>query len=1314
MGALHIRTFLRLIYSFVCLLLIGCAGGGVTSNLSTSSSHLQPSITSLSPSSAPVAASSQTLSINGSGFLATSTVTFNGVSHAPTFVSSQQMTVILNADDLANIGDFAVVVTNPAPSGGQSLPAKFRVKGGSVQVNISGLPPGTPASVVITSSPSFNSTISLSQTMQLPPATYTVTINPVPVATTNYYASPATQALEVVDGSSTALQVLYSVIIPSTTKVLDNVGSQSLVVSPDNTTLTISAASPVAASLAPGDILAIGVTPSTPMGLLRQIVSTSQNGGQIVLTTVQGTLAEAFQQASFSYKQSLSPQNLRVVGALRPGVTIYRGVRPSTSPKSLPRATALADPCAANLATFVRMFDTPIIQDSSGAITATGQIEVCPSLQFDWSIGSIPPQLNSLTATATLGGDLHVNVTGRYDSSFDQKVPVVTLVASDPITVFIGPVPIVVVPKLVFFVGTSGDVTVGFSAGVTQTATATAGITYSNGQASPVSNISSHFGADPFGIDGGLSTKAYAGVTIDIDVDGVLSPELSPDAFLQLAVDPTQNPWWTLSGGLEGSGDVGVSIFGFVNLVDFQFPNLFEWPTPPKIIAQATGGFLVADAAPTLGSIQPNAVPLDSPDLTLVLTGANFVPGSTVIFNGTALPTIFIDPGDLTATVGPTELATAGTFPITVTNPDTPGAVSNAVNFTVSGSSSNPLPSISSLSPPAAAVGTSSQNLTINGQNFLSTSTVTYNGIAHSATFLNTGQLAIALSASDLATAGAFPVVVTNPSPGGGTSNAVNFAVGNPIPAVASISPDSVPVGSSAQTVTINGNNFLTSSVVSVNGSTYTPTFISNTQLSIVVASADLATAGTFLISVTNPTPGGGTSNSVTLTVSSTSIGSVNVTPASATVPEGGVQTFSASVAGSVDGVKWSIQEGSAAGDIVSFSPTTAIYIPPNVTGTFHLVATNADDPAKTQITTITVIAPLTLDVLHSFQGSDGAWPTAGLIQASDGYFYGTTSGGGTADSGTVFKVDTSGNLMTLYSFDGSNGGTPFAGLIQAADGNFYGTTFYGGTGTAFEMNSSGSVTILHSFVPSGSDGANPYGGLIHASDGNFYGTTYYGGTTNAGTIFRMDASGNVTFLHSFSTPNGAAPYAAPIQGSDGNFYGTTYYGGEAGGPGAGVVYKMDAGGTVTVLHSFSGPDGEAPFAGLIQTSDGNLYGTTLGGGVWGVGTVFKIDTSGNLTVLHSFEGLDGASPQGALIQGNDGNFYGTTSGGGTTGSGTIFKMDPSGNVTVLHSFTAADGAVPEAGLTQGTDGNLYGTTYGGGTGVSGVQAGVVFRLALH
>lgn len=249
--------------------------------------------------------------------------------------------------------------------------------------------------------------------------------------------------------------------------------------------------------------------------------------------------------------------------------------------------------------------------------------------------------------------------------------------------------------------------------------------------------------------------------------------------------------------------------------------------------------------------------------------------------------------------------------------------------------------------------------------------------------------------------------------------------------------------------------------------------------------------------------------------------------------------------------------------------------------------------------------------ILHAFAGDvDGEYPR-GLIQGTDGDFYGTTSSGGMSDRGTVFKMTPAGIVTVLHEFSGgADGAYPSypGGLIQATDGDFYGITNGGGDsdqGTVFKMNSAGIVTVLHSFT-GGSQGANP-STLIQATDGDFYGITWAGGSSDGGTIFKMTPAGNVTVLYSFAF---AEYFYTLLQATDGNFYGTTfgdpdYYGGS--------VFRMTPAGAFATLYSFSNgftTDGSNPGGGLVQGTDGDFYGTTQYGGIphqEGRGTLFRM-----------------------------------------------------------------------------------------------------------
>jgi uncharacterized repeat protein (TIGR03803 family) len=381
-----------------------------------------------------------------------------------------------------------------------------------------------------------------------------------------------------------------------------------------------------------------------------------------------------------------------------------------------------------------------------------------------------------------------------------------------------------------------------------------------------------------------------------------------------------------------------------------------------------------------------------------------------------------------------------------------------------------------------------------------------------------------------------------------------------------------------------------------------------------------------------------------------------------------------------------------------------------------------------------------TFKSLVSFNGTNGFYPRAGLVQGVDANYYATTEYGGNLTCnapngcGMVFKMTPGGNLTALHRFDSTDGFNP-DGLVLASNGSFYGTTYRGGAnkrGTVFKITSQGKLTTLLSFnYPRAShDGA-----LVQATDGNFYGEGE--GTATPGTVNRITAAGKLTRLYKFCSlqncSDGQDPDGGLVQAADGNFYGITIYGGTSsgcGGGGCGTVFKMTPSGMLTSLYSFcSQPnctDGMFPIGPLVQATDGSFYGTTQSGGAGcpGCGTVFKITPTGTLTTLYSFCSLtncaDGELPSAGLVQATDGNLYGTTAwGGNCSNCGTVFEITTGGKLTTLYSFCpqpkCTDGAQPFAELVQGTDGILYGTTTVGGD-VScnyGAGCGTVFSLSV-
>jgi uncharacterized repeat protein (TIGR03803 family) len=268
--------------------------------------------------------------------------------------------------------------------------------------------------------------------------------------------------------------------------------------------------------------------------------------------------------------------------------------------------------------------------------------------------------------------------------------------------------------------------------------------------------------------------------------------------------------------------------------------------------------------------------------------------------------------------------------------------------------------------------------------------------------------------------------------------------------------------------------------------------------------------------------------------------------------------------------------------------------------------------------------------------------------------------------------------------------------------------------------------TVLHSFSR-GTDGDQAHGNLIMDQSGNLFGTTVYGGgacgkNSGCGTVFRLAPDGTETVLHAFSKPDGIFPYGGLVEDQSGNLYGTASEYGQLGRQCCGTIFEVTQQGVYTVLHHFAGVDGENPYAGLIADQQGNLYGTTEGGGTGGDGTVFERSQAGVYTVLFSFPGgAKGSNVFAPVVEDPAGNLYGTTDNGGKTrcgsaGGGTVFKLAPDGTQTVLYAFRGGrDGCVPgEPGLALDASGNLYGTTEnGGGSGCrNNSGCGTVFEIA--
>lgn len=347
--------------------------------------------------------------------------------------------------------------------------------------------------------------------------------------------------------------------------------------------------------------------------------------------------------------------------------------------------------------------------------------------------------------------------------------------------------------------------------------------------------------------------------------------------------------------------------------------------------------------------------------------------------------------------------------------------------------------------------------------------------------------------------------------------------------------------------------------------------------------------------------------------------------------------------------------------------------------------------------------------VIHALRhGTEGVWPRARLTSGTDGRVYGVTEYGGLHHEGTLFAVNPDGSgfamLRSFSSADPSDGACPVHALLEASDGRLFGVAPLGGIyghGTIFRLKRDGSDFTVLRHLNGRVEAAVPASALIEGSDGRLYGLARQGSTAEVtGVVFAIHRDGSgFAVLHRFDAAGGRVP-SGLVEGSDRRLYGAAAYGGAHDG---GTLFALNRDGSgFAVLHSFHRDvDGHLTLDGVVEASDGKLYGTTQRGGLHGGGTIFSLNRDGSgFTVLRDLGGGSDASfPSGTLVEGDDGRLYGTTSAGGRNGSGAIFTLEPDGSsYALLHSLeAAADGRHPMAALAHGGAQGLYGVALSGG-----------------
>jgi hypothetical protein len=466
--------------------------------------------------------------------------------------------------------------------------------------------------------------------------------------------------------------------------------------------------------------------------------------------------------------------------------------------------------------------------------------------------------------------------------------------------------------------------------------------------------------------------------------------------------------------------------------------------------------FDVNNPVPSANSLSPSSVLEGSGQFTLTVNGGNFVATSVVQWNGGALSTTFVNSGKLTAIVPPSDVATAGTVPVTVMNPAPGGGTSGALTFTIN----NPAPTATSLSPSSANAGGSAFTLMVTGTNFVSSSAVQWNGAARSTTFISGTQVNAAISAGDIANGGTVPVTVMNPAPGGGTSNALTFTINNPVPAATSIAPNNATAGGNAFTLTVHGSNFVHTSVVQWNGSGRTTTFVNGGKVTAKITAADIALGGTFPVTVMNPAPGGGTSNSLTFTVKNPKPTATSLSPSSAIA---GGAAFTLTVIGtnlvSTSVVRWNGSNRTTT--FVSKTKVTAMITAADIAnaGTAHVTVMNpapGGGISGSLTFTINNPAPTTTSLLPSSATAGGP---AFTLTVNGTNFVATSKVHWNGSSRSTTFVSATKLTAMIMAGDIATAGTASVTVVNPSPG--------GGTSNAQTFTINDPVPALTSLVPS-------------------------------------------------------------------------------------------------------------------------------------------------------------------------------------------------------------------------------------------------------
>ncbi|MBZ5642600.1 MAG: choice-of-anchor D domain-containing protein [Acidobacteriia bacterium] len=819
-------------------------GGGTSGNATFTVNNPAPTITTLSPASAIVGGGAFTLTVNGTNFVSGAVVNFNGAAKTTTFVSATQVTAAIAAADIATAGTFNVSVTNPAPGGGTTTNASFAVN--------------NPVPAITTLSPSSATKGGTAFTLTVNGTNFisSSVVNFNGAARTTTFVS-ATQVTAAITAADIAAAGAFNVTV---TNPAPGGGTSG------NATFTVNNPVPTIASLSPNGTIAGGAGFTLTVNGTNFVATSVVNFNGSARTTSFVSATQLTATIPSADIATVGSGNVTVTNPAPGGGTTTNFVFTiSSAPNPVPTLTTISPTSglvgqavnltltgtnfiAGSIVNFGASADTGGVATNGGAtltisipagqVTAAGTVNVSvtnpapgggTSAVQTFTINNPVPAITTLSPTSAATGGaaftLTVNGTNFVSTSvvkFNGSARTTTFVSATQLTAAITP----------------ADIAAAGTFNVTVTNPAPGGGTSGNSSFAVNNPTPAITTLSP------ASATAGAGAfTLTVNGTNFVSGAVvnfNGAAKVTTFVNATQVTAAIAAGDIAAAGTFNVSVAN---------------PAPGGG-ASGNSQFTVNNPAPTITTLSPTSAIAGGVAFTLTVNGTNFNSSSVVNFNGAGKTTTFVSATQVTAAIPAADIAAAGTFNVTVTNPAPGGGTSAISAFTVN----NPVPTITTISPTSASAGGVAFTLTVNGTNFNSSSVVKFNGTARTTTLVNATQVTAAITAADIAAAGTFNVTVTNPAPGGGTSGNSTFTVNNPVPTITTISPSSATKGGAAFTLTVNGTNFLGTSVVNFNGAAKVTTFVSATQVTAAITAADIAAAGTFNVTVTNPAPGGGTS----------------------------------------------------------------------------------------------------------------------------------------------------------------------------------------------------------------------------------------------------------------------------------------------------------------------------------------------------------------------------------------------------------------------------------------------------------------------